>query len=124
MRAEYKIEPAKKIGVFINVGAKEKLLRDNEEIIKALARLEKLEFVKSGAEVSLDLAGAVDTAKEKARLEKEVTELKTYTTGLENKLANQEFVKNAPAAVVDKEKAKLAAARDKLKKTQTQFNTV
>ena len=55
LRAQFKIEPAKKIGAFINAGSKEKLLKENEEIIKALARLEKIEFVKSGAEVSLDL---------------------------------------------------------------------
>ena len=118
LRATYKIEPAKKIGAFINAGNKEKLLRDNEEVIKALARLEKLEFVESGAEVYLDLAGAVDAAKEKSRIEKEIQELKKYIVSLENKLANIEFVKHAPKEVVEKEKQKLNDAVEKLKKLE------
>ena len=124
LRAEYKIEPAKKIGTFINVGNKEKLLKENEEIIKSLARLEKLEFIKFGAEVSLDLAGAVDVSKEKLRLEKEMSELKKYVSGLENKLSNKEFVKNAPPAVVEKEKAKLSEAQGKLEKLSEQLKNL
>lgn len=124
LRAEFKIEPAKKIGANINAGNKEKLLKNNEEIIKALARLEKLEFVKSGAEVSLDMAGAVDVAKEKPRLEKEIQELKKYVAGVENKLSNQEFVNNAPKEVVEKEKEKLNEAKSKLEKLQEQLNNL
>ncbi len=124
LKMEKGIEPAKKIGALLNVGNKEKLLRGNEEIIKALARLEKLEFVKSGAEVALDLAGAVDTTKEKARLEKEIQELKKYTVGLENKLANKEFVKNAPKEVVEKEQDKLNEVKSKLEKLQQQFENL
>jgi len=124
LRAEYKIEPAKKVGVYVNAGKKEKLLRDNEEIIKSLARLERLEFIKSGAEVSLDLAGAVDVAKEKPRLEKEIAELKKYTTGLENKLSNKEFVNNAPKEVVAKEQEKLNEAKSKLEKLEEQLKNL
>ncbi|TSC83756.1 MAG: valyl-tRNA synthetase [Parcubacteria group bacterium Gr01-1014_13] len=124
LRAEYKIEPAKKIGAHVNAGKKEKLLRNNQEIIKSLARLESLEFVKTGAEVSLDLAGAVDVAKEKPRLEKEIAELKKYTAGLENKLLNKEFVSNAPKEVVEKEKGKLNEAKSKLEKLEEQLNNL
>ncbi|MBI2038008.1 MAG: valine--tRNA ligase [Candidatus Magasanikbacteria bacterium] len=121
LRAEYKIEPAKKIGAKINIGKKEKVVKDNEDIIKALARLEKLEFVESGAEIALDLAGAVDVEKEKPRLEKEIAEIKKYVTGLENKVSNKEFVDNAPKAVVEKEQEKLSEAQSKLAKLQEQL---
>ena len=121
LRAENKIEPAKKIVARINVGKNEKLIEENEAIIKALARLEKLEFVETGAEVVLDLAGAVDVAKEKARLEKEIAELKKYVSGLENKLNNKEFVKNAPKEVVEKEKQKMVEAKEMLSKLQAQL---
>ncbi|HSR89456.1 MAG TPA: valine--tRNA ligase [Candidatus Udaeobacter sp.] len=121
LRAEYKIEPAKKIGAKVNVGSKEELLKNNAEIIKALARLDKLEFVQSGAEISLDLAGAVDSEKEKPRLEKEIQEIKKYVGGLENKLSNKEFVQNAPKEVVEKEKTKLNEAKAKLEKLEEQL---
>ena len=124
LRSEYKIEPAKKITANINAGKKEKLLRENDAIIKSLARLEKLEFVKSGAEVALDLVGAVDNEKEKPRLEKEIQELKKYAGGLENKLANKEFVQNAPKEVVAKEVEKLNEAKNKLTKLQEQLDNL
>ncbi len=124
LRAEYKIEPAKKIGAKINIGKKEKMVKNNEQVIKALARLETIEFVKSGAEVSLDLASAVDVEKEKPRLEKEIAELKKYTAGLENKLSNKEFVKNAPKEVVEKDQEKLSEAKSKLKKLEEQLKNL
>ncbi len=114
----------KKIGAYVNAGNKEKLLKENEEIIKALARLEKLEFVNSGAEVSLDLAGAVDKEKEQPRLEKEIAEIKKYVGGLEGKLSNKEFVKNAPKEVVAKEQEKLSEAKLKLEKLQQQLENL
>ncbi len=121
LRAEYKIEPAKKIGANINVGKRKGLVKENEEIIKSLARLEKLEFVDSGAEISLNLAGAVDKEKEKPRLEKEIAEIKKYVVGLENKLSNKDFVNNAPKAVVEKEQTKLVEVKNKLEKLEEQL---
>ncbi len=124
LRAENKIEPAKKIGARLNIGDRKKLIQKNEEAIKALARLEKLEFADSGAEIALDLAGAVDVEKEKPRLEKEIAELVKYISGLENKLSNQEFVNNAPKPVVEKEQAKLSEAKIKVEKLQQQLENL
>jgi valyl-tRNA synthetase len=124
LRAEYKIEPAKKIGANINVGKNKKLIKENEEIVKSLARLEKLEFVESGAEISLDLVGAVDAEKERPRLEKEIAEIKKYVSGLENKLSNKEFVGNAPKAVVEKEQVKLSEAKVRVEKLEEQLKAL
>jgi valyl-tRNA synthetase len=124
LRAEYKIEPAKKIGANINVGKNKKLIKENEEIVKSLARLEKLEFVESGAEISLDLVGAVDAEKERPRLEKEIAEIKKYVSGLENKLSNKEFVGNAPKAVVEKEQVKLSEAKVRAEKLEEQLKAL
>ncbi|MDO8499785.1 MAG: valine--tRNA ligase [bacterium] len=134
LRAENKIEPIKKLDCVIVAGDKEKLLSENIEIIKGLARLDQLlinqstnkpinsiSFVESGVEVYIDLAGAVDTEKEKARLEKEIAEIKPYAEGLKKKLSNAEFVNNAPLAVVEKEKQKLAEAEGKLSKLSGQL---
>ena len=129
LRADNKIEPAKKLNVVISAGKQLKLLEENIEIIRSLARLDKIEiikkvdkssnsigFVQSGAEVFVDLAGVVDLEKEKARVQIEIADVEKYVASLENKLNNQEFVKNAPSAVVEKEQRKLAEAKEKLDK--------
>ena len=127
LRADNKIEPAKKINVEISAGDQTELLEENREIIEGLARLESLAIapkinkpanfvgmVVGPCEVFVDLAGVIDVAKEKARLEAEIKALEGYTAGLEAKLANTEFVQNAPPAVVEKEYIKLADAKAKI----------
>lgn len=134
LRAENKIEPAKKLNVVISAGDKENLLNENIEIIKGLARLENttieksaakpetaIGFVVGGVEVFVDMAGLVDVEKEKIRLQGELDQVNKYLIGLENKLANAEFVQNAPAAVVEKEQQKLVEAKDKKEKLEKQL---
>ncbi|HBU07504.1 MAG TPA: valine--tRNA ligase [Candidatus Magasanikbacteria bacterium] len=137
LRAENKIEPVKKLNALISAGGMVDLFQENAEIIKVLARLENLQiektavkpegsigFVESGVEVFVDLSGAVDIAKEKVRLEKEKQELDKYVKGLAGKLGNQEFVSNAPPAVVEKEQQKLTEVKDKLTKIEGQLNSL
>ena len=50
--------------------------------------------------------GLIDLDKERERLEKEIRRLEGSLIGIEKKLANEKFVNNAPADVVEKEKAK------------------
>jgi S-DNA-T family DNA segregation ATPase FtsK/SpoIIIE len=73
-------------------------------------------LIVGGCEVFVDLASVIDATKEKARVEAEIKALEGYMTGLEAKLANAEFVQNAPPAVVEKERQKLAEAKDKMEK--------
>ncbi|PIT88307.1 MAG: valine--tRNA ligase [Candidatus Magasanikbacteria bacterium CG10_big_fil_rev_8_21_14_0_10_36_32] len=137
LRADYKIEPAKKINVAISAGQAEKFLNSNEEIIKGLARIENLKiskkldkpqgsigFVSFGVEVFIDLLGLVDTGKEKERLSKEIAAVEPYLIGLEKKLSNQEFVSHAPKEVVEKEKQKLSEGQEKLKKLKEQLKNL
>ncbi|HHJ51457.1 MAG TPA: valine--tRNA ligase [Phaeodactylibacter sp.] len=56
-----------------------------------------------------------DTEAERAKLEKELSYYRGFVASIEKKLANERFVNNAPAAVVERERAKLA---DGLKKIQ------
>jgi valyl-tRNA synthetase len=68
-------------------------------------------------EVYVDLAGVVDVAAERQRLEKEIRRAQDAIAGLEAKLARPEFVERAPAEVVERERSRLAAergVRDKL----------
>jgi len=131
LRSENKIEPVKKINVYISAKNNLDLISQNSEALKSLARIDQLivgesvskpdgaiGFIESGIEVSLDLSGAVDLSKERERVAKEIEALIKYISGIEGKLNNAEFVQNAPAAVVEKEKQKLSEAKDKLSKLQ------
>ncbi|MBL8756696.1 MAG: valine--tRNA ligase [Planctomycetes bacterium] len=60
------------------------------------------------------LLGVVDLQKEKAKLEKEAEKLRGQIGGIERKLANEGFVAKAPPAVIEKERASLAALRQQL----------
>ncbi|MFA7314813.1 MAG: valine--tRNA ligase [Candidatus Magasanikbacteria bacterium] len=137
LRANYKIEPAKKLNITISAGDKKEFLEENAEIIKKLARLEKLQinqstvkpinsvsFVESGIEVFVELAGVVDFVKEKEKLGKEIEQLTKYISGLEGKLNNPGFVSSAPENIVIQEKAKLAEAQEKLAKINKQFQAI
>jgi valyl-tRNA synthetase len=72
----------------------------------------------------LDLSGMVDFGREKERLSAEIAQLEKYAGIQSNKLANAEFVKNAPAAVVAKEKEKLSGAREDIAKLQNQLSAL
>ncbi|MBP9695100.1 MAG: valine--tRNA ligase [Candidatus Magasanikbacteria bacterium] len=135
VRTEYKIEPVKKIRVVVRAGKYETLIRHEAENIMELARLESfvigkraekpagaVGFVEKGIEVFVDLAGTVDVAAEKTRLQKEIDTVAPYVMSLEKKLSNDGFVKGAPAVVVEGERKKLSEAKEKLEKLRTQFN--
>ena len=118
LRAQYKIEPKKTITISL-VNAEE--MKKHVEIIAALSRAELAFNEAEGAKavvgamtVVMPLEGLVDAVKEKARLEKELASVSGYVTGLEKKLENAEFVKNAPAVVVEQEQKKLSDAKEKL----------
>ena len=61
-----------------------------------------------GLGVAIPLAGIVDVAKERGKLEAEFAQLDRQLAGLRGRLANPGFTSKAPAAVVDAERAKEA----------------
>jgi valyl-tRNA synthetase len=137
LKSDYKIDPVKKLSVVISAGDKKALLKENVEVIKHLARLddisieEKTEkpedhvgFVVGGIEVFIDLTGVVDVDKEKIRLETEIKQLSGYVIGLNKKLSNKEFTKNAPKEVVEKEQEKLEEGKVKLGKLEEQLKSL
>ncbi|MBI3240718.1 MAG: valine--tRNA ligase [Chloroflexi bacterium] len=128
-RAENKVEMGKKIAATIVAGDREKLFASQHEVIARLARLEPAQFriladlppsekpkqaaaiVIGRTEVYLPLAGMVDMDAEKKRLIKEIADLDKQIAKLEGLLAS-DFVNKAPAAVVEKERARLASAKE------------
>ena len=75
-----------------------------------------VQIVTEKATVYIPLADMIDFEKELARLKNEQTKTEGEITRLEKKLSNEGFVAKAPAAVVEGEKAKLAAYRETLVK--------
>jgi valyl-tRNA synthetase len=122
IRAEYGVQPGGRVPLRVGSASPE-LRADLEAGVRALrdlCRMEDLAFegagegvgatavLRSGAEIFVPLSGAIDVDKERTRLRDEVQRLDGLISGTEKKLANESFVARAPAAVVDKEREKLA----------------
>jgi valyl-tRNA synthetase len=91
----------------------------NETMIKRLARIETLDVAQvfpkgtvtiplSGAVFGMPLAGIIDIAEEKARLQKTRDKLAKEIGGLRGRLGNPKFAQSAPEAVVDETRSNLA----------------
>jgi valyl-tRNA synthetase len=126
IRNESGVEPGRWIEAIIVGGQRAALFEAQRPIISRLARvaLDKLSvsdslattpeqtttLVAGGAEVYLPLAGMVDLAEERARLQKELERAEADVQRRQGKLDNESFVSRAPAAVVQKERDALAEA--------------
>ncbi len=127
VRAEKNVPPGKRIPATIVGGGKADWLRAQRETFITLAKLEDTQFrlfadlpekpqnaiplVIGATEVYLPLEGLVDLSAEKERLTKELADLEKQIQKSESLLAS-DFASKAPAAVVEKERAKLAGLRE------------
>lgn len=128
LRAEIKMPPqqvAPKMCVRIRSSDDERELRESEDMIRLLAKVDAIDHLAPGAEkpqkslsyvaesweVYFPVGDLLDTDKEVARLEGELAKLEKEEQKISAKLANENFVKRAPADVVEKERAALDAAR-------------
>jgi valyl-tRNA synthetase len=68
-----------------------------------------IQVVAGGATLSLDLAGAVDLAKERARLAKEADGIAGEIEKIGRKLGNEQFLAKAKPEVVEEQRDRLAA---------------
>ncbi|CBJ31846.1 Valine--tRNA ligase [Ectocarpus siliculosus] len=136
-KAEYKVEPGKKIPAVVQVSNKA-LRSDVIKEVAALCLLGRLDpeglevqgldgppegqnvhlVVQDGLEVYLPMAGLVDKDKERARLEKQAGKLTKDMEVLEKRLSGSNFVEKAPAKVVEEVRANLQAQKDQLKTVQ------
>lgn len=71
--------------------------------------------------ILIPLAGLIDKEAEVSRLEREISKARGELENCERKLSNQQFVARAPAAVVDKERKRLAESRSALDNLQEQL---
>ena len=136
LRAEKNVAPSKRIAANISAGARTDLLKAQANVIATLAGLNEAELsitealqekpkaaialVVGSVEIYLPLAGMVDLANERARLEKDLKEAESHIQRLEN-LLNGDFANKAPAALVQKERDKLAGYTDTAEKIKAQL---
>jgi valyl-tRNA synthetase len=139
-RAEYKVEPGRRIEAIIAAGEEYELLFGQKDILITSARLDAdklhiartletkptqaLALVVGGVEVYLPLAGMVDLAKERQRLTTEIEEVIEGITRSEKLLANEDFLAKAPAQVVGRERDKLANYRQRQAKLQERLRSL
>ena len=119
-RSEMNVPPSRKAKLFITTAHKDSFGKDTFDFFKALASASEVEVVDEyngenavqiithSATVYIPMADMVDTEKEKARLNAELTKVQGEIDRLVKKLSNEEFVKKAPEKVVSLEKEKLA----------------
>ncbi len=81
---------------------------------------EHIPLVSGSANIYIPLAGMADLAGEKSRLEKELKEAESHIERLE-KLLTSDFASKAPAALVQKERDKLAGYKDTAEKIKAQL---
>jgi valyl-tRNA synthetase len=93
-------------------------LAAHQESVRALLRLTAPEdgftasasLLAEGITVELDLAGTVDLAAERKRLERDLAAARKEAQSMTAKLSNESFTGRAPADVIEKSRQRLAAA--------------
>jgi len=136
LRSECTVPPEKKIRVAVFTQADfahGDALDRNADLIKLLAGASEVAFSASAPgrqEGAIGVAGkgfsafvfirdAVDTQLLAQKFTKDLEKDKKFLAVLEAKLANDNFVRNAPAELVAEEQAKLPGLRDRIQKVQT-----
>jgi valyl-tRNA synthetase len=136
LRGAMNIAPSEKLPVVAATDAAGvELFRNSEPIITAMTRaasfqcgmqgsseaakpMGSVSAVMPNADVFVVVKDVIDVAKETARLEKERARLKNLANSTQAKLANEKFVQNAAADLVEYEREKLRTAQESLAKIQ------
>ena len=139
IRSGMNIDPRKPLPVMLqNTSSQDRLRGEaNARLLQSLARVETIRWL-AGDETApesatslvgemkllIPMAGLIDKTAELARLAKEIEKLAKDVDRVEAKLSNASFVDKAPAAVVDKERGKLAEMKSALDKLREQRNRI
>ena len=122
IRAELNIAPSKPLNALVRgVSYQDRIrLEANQAFFASLAKLETITVLEEGdsapmsttqlvgnMELLIPMAGLIDVAAEMARIDKQLEKLAQEIARIEGKLSNEGFVAKAPAAVIDKERAKM-----------------
>jgi len=133
LRAQYKVEAAKKINITL-AGDNIEVLEEMQEALKTLARINELTItqdtskpedsvseVAGGITIFMPLTGLIDKEKEAMKLTKELESVEKYKNSVQAKLSNKGFTQNAPKEAIEKEEEKLREAEIKIKALNEQL---
>ncbi|MDR2619364.1 MAG: valine--tRNA ligase, partial [Treponema sp.] len=131
LRSECTVNPDKKIRALVRIagGGRAAFLKENAELVKLLAGLSGLEIAAAqagsaaepaeakptgsiglagaGFEAFVYIADAVEIGALRQKFAKEIEKDRKFIAVLQSKLANENFLKNAPQELVNGEKQKL-----------------
>jgi valyl-tRNA synthetase len=127
IRSELGIPPGVSVNIHIAGAGGGEQLRELEPYMKALARIQNIEWlggsqrptgepsalVEGVGEIFVTLRGVVDRAEVRKRLERDLAKLEKELAGVESKLSRPDFIDKAPAEIVDKERQRAAGLRER-----------
>jgi len=132
VRAEYNVQPGVWVdALLVTPDGSQSMVISQVDTVGALARARVQAaaanpggaaaqvLLTGGVEVVVPLAGMIDLAKERQRLDGELAQLEKQLTALEGRLANEGFVAKAPPQVVEAERAKAAEWRGRAQQLRT-----
>lgn len=129
IRGEMNIPPSKPLPVLLNHCSEQdqQRLTDNRLLLEKLARIESITTLNAADEapqsaialvgdmqVLIPMAGLIDKNAELERLNKEIEKFEKEASRISGKLSNASFIDKAPAAVIEKERAKQLDITSKL----------
>lgn len=135
IRGEMDIAPLKPLPLLLaDADANDRRrLAAHRGLLVNLARIESIDFLEKGAAapqsatalaggmtILVPMAGLIDARAEIERLDRQLEKLEKLQQQSERKLANASFVDNAPAAIVDQERARLEEHRAAIAKLKEQ----
>lgn len=141
-RAQYNVEPGKKISAVVVAGGKLRIELEKEmkslvslarldpdqvaiyesgspEITSALVEKSVQLVIQDGVEVYLPLSGLIDPVKERARLEKQSSKLEKEIEKLLSRLESKGFTDKAPPELVENAREALKELEDQLEKVKS-----
>ncbi len=139
IRSGMNIPPSKPLPILLQNSSRDDAakLENNRDFLMTLAKLESVTILSEGDDVPesatalvgemkllIPMAGLIDKEAELTRLTKEIGKLEKALARVSGKLANPNYVEKAPAAVVEKEKAKLAEIQSSLAKLKEQLKRI
>jgi valyl-tRNA synthetase len=139
IRGEMDIAPSKPLSVLLrNASPKDwQRLQTTKAFLGSIARLDNINLLEPDEsapasatalvgemEILIPMAGLIDKEAELARIARALDKLQKDYERTQGKLANEKFVSNAPADVIEKEQAKLADFSMQIGKLQEQKATI
>lgn len=127
IRGEMDISPSKPLSILLANASNDDVRRieDNKSFLASLAKIEEFTLLDNkdtapacatsyvgNLEIMIPMAGLIDVEAELARIAKQLEKAEKGLAQVQNKLANEKFVNNAPEAVLAKENEKLAEFSD------------